>query len=91
MKRRTRRRSRGAGPSSLLFGERLDQCLVINSFYPIYLAPVLPFLVLEAAAASLAPLFSLEASLDGCFGGWGFGFFFGFLSLTRGLLPVCMR
>ena len=49
----------------------------------------MPFLVLEAAAASLAPLlFSLEASLDCCFCGWGFGFFFGFLSLTSGLLPA---
>ena len=49
----------------------------------------LPFLVLEAAAASFgAPLFSLEDSLDCCFCGWGFGFFFGFLSLTSGLLPA---
>jgi len=46
----------------------------------------LPFLVFEAAAASFAPLFSLEDSLDGGRGGFGF-FFFG-LSLTSGLLPV---
>ena len=38
----------------------------------------MPFLVLEAAAASFgAPLFSLEDSLDGGRGGFGF-FFFGF-------------
>ena len=55
------------------------------------LAPLfepLPFVVSEAVAPSFAPLFSLEDSLDCCFGGWGFGFFFGFLSLTSGLLPV---
>ena len=49
------------------------------------MAPFLPFFVLEAAAASLAPLFSLEDSLDGGRGGFGF-FFFG-LSLTSGLEP----
>ena len=40
---------------------------------------------MEAAAASFAPLFSLEASLEGGRGGFGF-FFFG-LSLTSGLEP----
>ena len=43
----------------------------------------LPVFVSEAVAASFAPLFSLARG--GC---GGFGFFFGFLSLTSGLLPV---